>query len=86
MDRDVPESPFVTGFLVGRQWADGRRLILSDWGELTLLERTPAGTARDVAGAREQVPALLAERFGLAGFESALAAPGHGAGVSAVCR
>jgi N-hydroxyarylamine O-acetyltransferase len=64
-----PESPFVTGFLVSRQWPDGRRLILSDWGELTLLERTPQETVATPV-AREQVPALLAERFELPGFES----------------
>ncbi len=63
-----PESPFVAGFLVSRQWPDGRRLILSDWGELTLVERTPAETLATPV-AREQVPALLAERFGLEGFE-----------------
>jgi N-hydroxyarylamine O-acetyltransferase len=63
-----PESPFVSGFLVGRQWADGRRLVLSDWGELTLMERTPAETV-ETEPEREELPALLAERFELAGFE-----------------
>lgn len=62
-----PESPFVTGFLVSRQWPDGRRLILSDWGELALVERTPATTVATPV-AREQLPALLAEHFRLDGF------------------
>jgi N-hydroxyarylamine O-acetyltransferase len=63
-----PESPFVGGFLISRQWPDGRRLILSDWGELALLERTPSGSEA-IQVEREQLPALLAERFALAGFE-----------------
>ena len=62
-----PESPFVSGFLVSRQWPDGRRLILSDWGELALVDRTPARTVATPV-ARAQVPALLAERFALEGF------------------
>ncbi|MGO9488595.1 MAG: arylamine N-acetyltransferase family protein [Solirubrobacteraceae bacterium] len=62
-----PGSPFVTGFLVSRQWPDGRRLILSDWGELALLERTPAGTVSTPLP-RERVPELLQERFELPGF------------------
>jgi N-hydroxyarylamine O-acetyltransferase len=64
----APESPFVAGFLVGRQWADGRRLALSDWGELKLLESTPAGTV-ETPLEPGQVPAVLAERFELPGFE-----------------
>jgi len=63
-----PESPFVAGFLVSRQWADGRRLIVSDWGDLKLAERTPGETVTTTL-AREQLPALLAERFDLRGFE-----------------
>ena len=62
------ESPFVAGFLVSRQWPDGRRLVLSDWGALSLLDRTPARTS-STALEREDVPALLAERFELPGFE-----------------
>jgi N-hydroxyarylamine O-acetyltransferase len=62
-----PESRFVSGFLVSRQWLDGRRLILSDWGELGLLERTP-DTSRTTPVERAEVPALLAERFELDGF------------------
>ncbi len=62
-----PASPFVTGLLIATQSEDGTRTTLSDWGELVLVEHSPA--ARTVtAVAREQIPALLAERFGLAGF------------------
>ncbi len=46
-----PESPFVAGFLVSRQWADGRRLILSDWGELTLRGAHAGGDGQDRGGA-----------------------------------
>lgn len=64
-----PGSPFVAGLIVGVQDDAGRRLILNDWsGELTLRESTPAATEiRPVA--RDDVPALLAERFSLPGFE-----------------
>jgi N-hydroxyarylamine O-acetyltransferase len=63
-----PQSPFVSGLLVSRQWSDGRRLILSDFGEFTLMERTPERTS-PLPVTREQVPGLLAERFQLQGFE-----------------
>ncbi|HEX4435925.1 MAG TPA: arylamine N-acetyltransferase [Solirubrobacteraceae bacterium] len=62
-----PKSRFVSGFLVSRQWLDGRRLILSDWGELALLERTP-DASRTTTVERAEVPALLADRFELDGF------------------
>jgi N-hydroxyarylamine O-acetyltransferase len=62
-----PESGFVSGLLVTRQWRDGRRLILSDWGELSLLERTP-GESKVTPVTRAEVPALLEKRFGLPGF------------------
>jgi N-hydroxyarylamine O-acetyltransferase len=68
------ESGFVSGFLVSRQWRDGRRLILSDWGELSLLERTP-GESKVTAVTRPEVPSLLDQRFGLRGF--AVDAAGH---------
>ena len=63
-----PQSRFVAGLLVSRQLADGRRLILSDWGgALQLAERSPQGTdARPVEPS--ELPTLLAERFGLRGF------------------
>jgi N-hydroxyarylamine O-acetyltransferase len=62
-----PASRFVSGFLVSRQWQDGRRLAMSDWGELVLIQTTPAGQRTEPLR-REQVPGLLAERFGLEGF------------------
>jgi N-hydroxyarylamine O-acetyltransferase len=62
-----PASPFVTGLLIAGQSEDGTRTTLSDWGELVLVEHSPA--ARTVtAVARERIPALLSERFGLDGF------------------
>jgi len=63
-----PVSPFVTGLLIASQTADGTRTTLSDWGELALVQQTPSErTSTPVA--REQIPGLLAERFGLEGFE-----------------
>jgi len=69
-----PSSLFVTGLLVSRQWEDGRRLAVSDWGGLALLERTAEHTTR-TGLTRSELPQLLAERFGLPGFE--LAPDGH---------
>jgi N-hydroxyarylamine O-acetyltransferase len=69
-----PESSFVRGLLVSRHWADGRRLVLSDFGALSLVERTPGFT--DVSQLRRsELPQLLAERFELPGF--VLRADGH---------
>jgi N-hydroxyarylamine O-acetyltransferase len=62
-----PRSPFVTGLTVGVHHDDGTRLWLSDWDGLTLTEQTPAGS-RVTEHAREEIPSLLAERFGLEGF------------------
>jgi len=62
-----PASPFVTGLLIASQTADGTRTTLSDWGELALVQQTPhERTVTEVA--REDIPVLLAERFGLEGF------------------
>ena len=62
-----PASPFVTGLLIASQTGDGSRTTLSDWGELELVTQTPR--ERTVtAVTREQIPALLEERFGLEGF------------------
>lgn len=69
-----PHSPFVTGLIVSKQDGDGTRTSLSDWGQLTLTEETPAG-AVVTAIERDAVPALLATRFGLAGCR--LAADGR---------
>jgi len=62
-----PDSTFVSGYLVSRQWPDGRRLLLTNWGQSELIERTPAATERSRVE-QQALPALLDERFGLAGF------------------
>ncbi|HXD55785.1 MAG TPA: arylamine N-acetyltransferase [Solirubrobacteraceae bacterium] len=63
-----PESRFVAGLLVSRQLPDGRRLILTDWGgELALTERSPQD-AQTTPVASDELPGMLAERFGLHGF------------------
>ncbi len=62
-----PQSGFVSGILVSRQWQDGRRLVLSDWGDLSLVDRTATAT-ESTPVEREQVPGLLASHFGLHGF------------------
>ncbi len=62
-----PRSPFVTGLTVGAHRLDGTRLWLSDWDGLTLTRQTPAGASVEPL-AREEIPAVLAERFGLEGF------------------
>jgi N-hydroxyarylamine O-acetyltransferase len=62
-----PRSPFVTGLVVSIQLPDGTRISLTDWGELALTEQTPsASTVTPVE--RQDIPALLRERFGLEGF------------------
>ncbi len=62
-----PASPFVTGLIFSIVDPQGKRTSLSDWGELALTEQTPdATTVTPVA--REEIPGLLAERFGLPGF------------------
>jgi N-hydroxyarylamine O-acetyltransferase len=62
-----PRSPFVTGLIVSTQTGDGKRVSMSDWGELALVEQTPAET-NVTPLAREEVPRVLEERFGLPGF------------------
>jgi N-hydroxyarylamine O-acetyltransferase len=62
-----PRSPFVTGLMICTQTGDGTRTSLSDWDQLALSERTPM-TSKLTPLAREALPELLAERFGLAGF------------------
>jgi N-hydroxyarylamine O-acetyltransferase len=62
-----PGSPFVNGLLICSQTEEGTRTVLSDWGELSLTVQTPS--ARTVVPVeRDQIPDLLAERFGLPGF------------------
>lgn len=62
-----PGSRFVSGFLVSRQWADGRHLVLSDWRELCLTDST-ADRSTVVPVTPEQIPELLAQRFELPGY------------------
>jgi N-hydroxyarylamine O-acetyltransferase len=64
-----PDSRFVTGLNVGRQRPDGKRISLSDWsGELRLTEQTPERRTVSLVEL-EGVPELLADVFGLPGFE-----------------
>jgi N-hydroxyarylamine O-acetyltransferase len=62
-----PRSPFVTGLIVSAVRPDGTRLSLSDWDELALTEQTPGETTVTPV-ARDAVPRLLEQRFGLPGF------------------
>lgn len=60
-----PQSRFVTRLLVTEHAADGSRTTLSDFGgEMVISVQTPTGSRREPV-ARETVPALLQERFGL---------------------
>jgi N-hydroxyarylamine O-acetyltransferase len=64
-----PRSPFVTGLIVSTQDQDGTRTMLSNWsGEPSLTEQTPTRKDTVTSVAQKQIPALLAERFGLPGF------------------
>ena len=69
-----PASLFVTGLIVAAQSAEGVRTSLSDWRELELAQSAPQATRRTPVE-REDVPAILQERFGLGGF--ALGADGR---------
>lgn len=62
-----PRSPFVTGLIVTRVLADGTRVQLSDWDGLGLKEQTPERVAVTPV-LTEEIPQLLADRFGLPGF------------------
>ena len=62
-----PRSPFVSGLMVTRQDADGTRIVLSDREGLALSTGTPSGTRVETLQP-EQLPQLLASRFGLTGF------------------
>ena len=78
-----PRSPFVNRLIVAAQRADGTRISLSDREGLALTEETPAATTV-TAVTWEDVPRLLEERFGLAGF--GLDAPGKLVALSAGAR
>jgi N-hydroxyarylamine O-acetyltransferase len=63
-----PRSPFVSGLIVASQSNDGTWMSVNDRsGRLELVERTPAGSAAKALNL-QQLPELLAERFGLEGF------------------
>jgi N-hydroxyarylamine O-acetyltransferase len=69
-----PRSPFVTGLIVAAQRADGRRVAMSDWEALSIVEETPA--SREVTAIdRADIPGRLESEFGLGGF--ALSADGR---------
>jgi N-hydroxyarylamine O-acetyltransferase len=60
-----PDSRFVTRLLVTEHDDDGSRTTLSDFsGEMTLSVQTPTGSKREPV-ARDDVPSLLEQRFGL---------------------
>ncbi len=60
-----PQSRFVTRLLVTEHAQDGTRTTLTDFsGELSLSVQTPSGGEREPV-AREALPKLLRERFGL---------------------
>jgi N-hydroxyarylamine O-acetyltransferase len=63
-----PGSPFVTGLIVARQSHEGIRTSLSDWSGLALSESTPDGGTSVTELARAELPAVLADCFGLGGF------------------
>jgi N-hydroxyarylamine O-acetyltransferase len=63
-----PRSPFVTGLIASKHRSDGLRTSLSSWGGLALTEQTPAGS-NVTPVAPDAVPELLAEHFGLSGFQ-----------------
>jgi N-hydroxyarylamine O-acetyltransferase len=61
-----PESPFVTGIMIGRRLPE-RCLSLFAYEETVFVER-PVGGASDLRQVtRAEVPALLADRFGIEG-------------------
>lgn len=60
-----PQSWFVTRLIVVEHRPDGTRTTLSDFGgQMELSVQTPTGSKREPV-AREDVPDLLAQRFGL---------------------
>jgi N-hydroxyarylamine O-acetyltransferase len=63
-----PASAFVTGLIVTAQRPDGARVSLSDWTEQALVVRTPRESVVTPVQ-RAEIPALLDQHFGLAGFE-----------------
>jgi N-hydroxyarylamine O-acetyltransferase len=62
-----PHSPFVTGLILSTQDDDGKRTSLSDWAGLALTEQTPEERVVTPVS-REELPGLIASRFGIEGF------------------
>ncbi len=62
-----PRSPFVTGLTVAVHHQDGSRLVINNWDSPYFSEQTPA-ESRSRPVSRQEVPELLATRFGLPGF------------------
>jgi N-hydroxyarylamine O-acetyltransferase len=63
-----PSSPFVFGLIAAVSRSDGTRAAVHDWsGPVQLTEQSP-GETRVSQLAREGIPDLLSERFGLPGF------------------
>jgi N-hydroxyarylamine O-acetyltransferase len=70
-----PRSPFVTGIIVSAHRRDGARSMLRTWDDgLALKEQTPTATTVTALTA-EDLPRLLATRFGLSGY--AVGGDGH---------
>jgi len=64
-----PRSPFVFGLIASVNHDDGRREAMVDWsGPLQVMSISPAGVETSEES-RAAIPALLAERFDLPGFE-----------------
>ena len=61
-----PTSSFVTGVFVGRRSPE-RCLSLFVYEQAVLVERAVGGASEVAEIARTEVPALLAERFGIEG-------------------
>lgn len=62
-----PRSLFVVSLIAASQTTDGMRVSLSDRDGLKLITQTPASTS-STSLRREEIPTILAERFGLDGF------------------
>lgn len=64
-----PASPFVSGLMVASNHGDGRREALFDFsGALESMQMTPEATVR-TPEPRARIPAILADRFDLPGFD-----------------
>jgi N-hydroxyarylamine O-acetyltransferase len=64
-----PASPFVSGLIAAVNHPDGRRECICDWsGSLQTTAMSPRSVVTKVEP-REAIPALLADRFRLPGFQ-----------------